>query len=148
MNAAQSVAQDQVVVAQPSEQQPSIPQSIEEPLQQPPLPPHLEPPLPPQSQTPPLNIPQIQNDEISQYIVNAFKNKAPRSPIIKALVAAGHNKKDVQKRMAEIDAVNKKLKKDIKAYFKAEKKSGKNKKEIKQDLIASGVDENIVNDVL
>jgi len=49
---------------------------------------------------------------------------------------------------AEIEAVQKKLEKDIKQFFKVGKKAGKSKKEIKEELIASGMDEKTIRRVM
>lgn len=88
------------------------------------------------------------SDEILEYIKNAQRENVPKRVIVRALVNAGHSRKDIEKRFLEIKAVQKKLRKDIKEYAKIQKKKGRSKDEIISELLASGFDEDLVRKAL
>ncbi len=80
------------------------------------------------------------HDEVMDYIKDATEDRVPRRVIKTALVKAGHSKKEIDKRFREIDTAQKKMERDIRQYFRIGKKEGKTKKQIKEDLIDSGID--------
>jgi PGF-pre-PGF domain-containing protein len=80
-------------------------------------------------------------DEVMQYIKKALDEKVPQKVITQALMKAGHTKKEVQKRFAEIEAVEKRYETDIKSLVKSMQKQGRGKADIKRELLASGIDE-------
>ncbi len=91
---------------------------------------------------------QVKHDEVMDYIKDALDEKIPRGLIIAELVKAGHTRLEVKKRFAEIDAAEKKLKKDLKEFVKKEKKAKRKKKEIRQQLLDSGIDPKMIKKVL
>jgi len=102
-------------------------------------------------QAEPAQIPQAEeteSDDIMDYIKKGLDDKVSRAVITGALVKAGHTKKEIKKRFTEIDAVKKKLIKDLKLYVKTEKKAGKKKKEIRAALTDQGIDKKTIRKVL
>jgi len=98
----------------------------------------------PKPQVKPVAKPAKQHDEVLDYIKKARSEKVPKRLVLAALVKAGHTKKEINKRYAEISAVEKKFQKDIKAYIKAEKKQKTPKKLIKEGLVDMGADDKTI----
>ncbi len=88
------------------------------------------------------------HDEVMEYIKDAMDEKIPRRLILNELMKSGHTKKEINKRFAEIEAAEKKLKKDLREFVKKEKKAKKKKKEIRQELLDSGIDAKMIKKVL
>jgi PGF-pre-PGF domain-containing protein len=88
------------------------------------------------------------HDEVMDYIKNALIDKIPKRLIQSELIKSGHTKKEIKKRFVEIAAVEKKLKKDLKAYIKVEKKAGIKKTEIKNELLNAGIDKKLIKKLI